>query len=251
MKTVIWTMLLGALLNIEMAFGSATPARTVLFPDDSAEETSQGFDSSKLEQPQQTITKPNGKNPTTNYSNANGKMKFRIDSSDIPCIKNTTMFFCEELANQEYPTEYVETMLANTDAQTYSKYFNKTVASDDALGVRISSDTSIELCTSFKRIIYPQVAVNIENDWRFVIQSTQSKQSIRVEICQKQNSKCLFSETFPNGYVSACIQKHTKVPLLSLGENGELVSYDYAFPSFCQCEIHYKQTNRLSGRHRF
>lgn len=226
MKTVIWMLIIGLLQNVYYAYGSDAPPRTVLFPDDSNEETSQNFDFSKQKQSQQT---------TNHHDKSDGKMKFRIDSNDISCV-NT---FCEELTNQAYPTKYVETILAKTDTQIYENYFNKTVPSDESLDVRISDDVSIELCRSFKRLIYPQVAMNVQNDWRFVIQSNQSRQPIRVEICQKKNSKCLFSETFPNGYVSVCVQKNTKVPLLSLGENGELVSYDYEFPSFCQCELHY------------
>lgn len=224
MKTVTWMLILGLLLNIHNGFGS--DARAVFFPDDDDNE-----DFSNEEQPEQN---------TIHDDEFDGNMKFRVDSNDLPCT-NTSMPFCEELTNQAYPTKYVETILARTDAQTYKNYFNKTVPNDESLDIRsgFSDDSPIELCRSFKRLIYPQLAMNVQNDWRFVIQSNQSRQPIRVEICQKKNSKCLFSETFPNGYVSRCVQKNTKVPLLSLGENGELVSFDYEFPSFCQCELHY------------
>lgn len=234
MNTVTWMFILALLLRIDDGFGS--DARAVFFPDDDNDndndndEASQNFDVSEQKQPQ----------PNTNHhrDEFNGNMQFRIDSNDLPCT-NTSLSFCEQLTNQAYPTQYVEKILAKTDAKTYENYFNKTVPSDESLGIRISDDTPIELCRSFKRLIYPQLAMNIQNDWRFVIQSNQSRQPIRVEICQKRNSKCLFSETFPHGYVAVCVQKTTKVPLLSLGENGELVSYDYEFPSFCQCEVHY------------
>lgn len=229
MKTVFWMLILGMLQNVDYTYGSGTPSRIVLFPDDNDEEASQNFEFSKQKQPQQT---------TNLHDKSDEKMEFRIDSDDIPCVK-TSLLFCEELTNRVYPTKYIEKILATADVQAYENYFNKTVPSDDSLDVRISDDVPIELCRSFKRLIYPQVAMNVQNDWRFVIQSNQSRQPIRVEICQKKNSKCIFSETFPNGYVSACVQKNTKVPLLSLGENGELVSYDYEFPSFCQCELYY------------
>lgn len=228
MKTVTWMLILGLLLKVDDGFGS--DARAVFFPDDENDETLEDFDVSEQKQPQQS----------TNYHRKfDENLQFRIDADDVPC-EDTSLPFCEKLINQAYPSKYVETILAKTDAQTYKNYFNKTVPSDESLDIRISDDDDpIELCRSFKRLIYPQLAMNIENDWRFVIQSSQSRQPIRVEICQKKNSKCLFSETFPNGYVSVCVQKSTKVPLLSLGENGELVSYDYEFPSFCQCELHY------------
>lgn len=220
--------MLGLILTVDDGIGS--DARTVFFPDDDNEVVLQNFDFSEQKQPKQSTN--------NNQDKIEENIKFRINSNDVPC-ENTSLPFCEELTNQAYPTKYVETILAKTDTQTYENYFNKTVSNDESLGIRISDDVPIELCRSFKRLIYPQLAMNVHNDWRFVIQSNQSRQPIRVEICQKKNSKCLFSETFPNGYVSVCVQKNTKVPLLSLGENGELISYDYEFPSFCQCELHY------------
>lgn len=219
MKAVIWMVVLRLLL----AYGLDTPLRTVLFPDENEK-------------------------PSRNFHRSN--IHFRIDSNAVPCM-NTSLLFCEELTNRAYPIKYVEKILAKSDAQKYENYFNKTVPSDNLLGVRITDDGPIELCNSFKRLIYPQLAMDVEKDWRFVIQSNQSKQAIRVEICQKKRSKCLFNESFPNGYVSACVQKYTKVPLLSLGENGELRSYDYEFPSFCQCELRYKQSNRFTGHRPF
>lgn len=218
MRAVIWMLMFELLLNINIAIALGPASKTVLFPEDDQQNQSH-----------------------RNKNNQN--LKFRIDTNDIPCM-NTTLSFCEELTNRAYPIGYVERILAKSDAQKYENYFNKTVSPDSLVSIRMTDDGPIELCNSFKRLIYPQLAMNIENDWRFVIQSSQSRQAIRVEICQKKRSKCLFSESFPNGYVSSCVQKHTKVPLLSLGESGELISYDYKFPSYCQCELHRKKHNR-------
>lgn len=221
MKTITWILILGILLKVDDGLGS--DARAVFFPEDENDEVS---------------TKSHHRK---RYKN----LKFRIDADDVPC-ESASLPFCEKLTNRAYPAKYVETILAKTDAQTYENYFNRTVPSDESIGVdeRLGSDLSlanrigVELCASYKRLIYPQLAMNIENDWRFVIQSQQSRQPIRVEICQNKNGKCKFSESFPKHYASKCVQKSTKVPLLSLGENGELVSYDYEFPSYCQCELH-------------
>lgn len=216
MKTVIWMMVFELLLNI--VIGLNVPPKPVHFPGDA---------------------KPSRKQKRPQLTANHHKIHFRIDSNNIPCM-NTSLSFCEDLTNRVYPIKYVEKILAVVDTQKYENYFNKTIPNDNLIGIRLSDSGPIELCTSFKRLIYPQMAMNVENDWRFVIQSNQSRQAIRVEICQKKRGKCLFSESFPNGYVSSCVQKYTKVPLLSLGENGELVSYDYEFPSYCQCELHYK-----------
>lgn len=228
------------LLSITVfAFGSDVP-KTVSFPNDS-EENFKEFVYEKIKVPAQVTPTKKHKRPQ--------KMTFRIDSSDIPCV-NTTMSFCEEVKNQTYPTKYVESVLANTDTQTYKNYFNKTLPKDETLGLRLSSDGPIELCISIKRHIYPQLAMDVQSEWRFVINQNNYHQPIRVEVCQKKKSKCLFDESLPISYVSSCTQKYVKMPLLSLGENGEIESYDYEFPSFCQCEIQYSkpETKRSGGR---
>lgn len=217
------------LFVIEFSLSSDVPRqRAVLFPND-IEENSEEFIYGKVHS--EATLKPS----SMKHQNPQ-ETKFRIDSTELPC-ENTIMSFCEDATNKAYPTKYVESILANTDAQKYENYFNRTVTNDDLLDFRLSNDETIELCNSFKRHIYPQLAMNVENEWRFVINQNNYRQPIRLEICQKKKSKCLFTDSLPNNLVAFCIQKYTKVPLLSLGENGDMISYDYEFPSHCQCKI--------------
>lgn len=229
-------------LAVGTIFGADTP-RTVQFPDLS-EENSEDFDYGNIDV-SQTATK------SKQMSAQIGRINFRIDSTDVPCV-NTTMFFCEEVTNQAYPKQYVESMLAKTDVQTYKNYFNKTLPTE-TLNVRLLStnDAPIELCDSFKRVIYPQLAMSVQRQWHFVINQPSYQQPIHVEICRKKKSKCSFSEPPSINYVAMCVQKYTKVPLLSLGEDGQMVSYEYEFPAFCQCEMQPKKYEKTIKHHRF
>lgn len=217
MDAVFWIVLL--LLAVEIVLGSIV-RRSVLFPDGS--QTFYGK--------QQKLSTVQTKKSIPNLTQPNRKLKFRIDSTDIPCA-NVTTTFCEQVTNQAYPTKDLGSVLANIDAKTYENYFNKP---NETIGLRIHSD---EPCPSIERFIHPQLAMNVQDDWRFIINQESYQQTIHVEICEKKNSECSFDKPLPNNFVTACVQRNTKVPLLSLGEDGEILTYTYEFPSFCQCKI--------------
>lgn len=234
------------LLAVETVFNANTP-RAVLFPDLSGENSDE-FDYGDID------ISAKSKHSHTNFIKSihttNKQMlKFRIDSTDVPCV-NTTMFFCEEVTDQAYPKQYVETILANADAQTYENFFNKTQPNEN-LELRLAIDKPIELCESFKRIIHPQLAMNVQRKWHFVINQPSYQQAIHVEICRRKKSKCLFDDTDSSNYVSSCVQKYTKMPLLSLGEDGQMVSYEYEFPAYCQCEIQRKKHTKNTKHRRY
>lgn len=213
---------IAVLLLVVETISGANTQRAVSFPDLSGE-NSEEFEYGDIDT-------SNSKRPKTKI------MKFRIDSSDVPCV-NTTMFFCEEVTNQAYPKQYVESMLLNADSQTYEQFFNKTLP-NETLGLRSSTDEPIELCDSIKRVIYPQLAMSVQREWHFVINQPSYQQPIHVEICQQKQNKC-------------CVQKYLNGPLLSLGEDGKMVSYNYEFPAYCQCEKQRKKHEKLKKRHRY
>lgn len=158
------------------------------------------------------------------------KLKFRIDAANVPCAANSTVRFCEEISHQLYPSQHVKTVLQK-NADFYADFFNK-------LQTRDNFPESIDLCDTYTRTILPQIAQNVESDWRFIINQPGYQQHIRVQLCQKRSSQCQFADSFPPGYVSTCTQKTTKIPLLSLDDDGQISEYEYEFPSHCQCELH-------------
>lgn len=171
-------------------------------------------------------------------------LSFRIESAEHLCA-NSTMSFCEDVKNEAYPIEYTETILAKIDTQTYQKYFNKTISNETFTLRLLSIDKSAEQCDTIQSVIRPRLAKNDKHDWRFVINQPSFQQRVDVEICQNKNSKCKYDVAFPDGFVSACTQIYRKTQLLSLSVDGELISYDYEFPSHCECKPHRKQNKTM------
>lgn len=168
------------------------------------------------------------------------KVTFRIDASNVPCA-NSTVHFCEKVGRQLYPSQYVKSVLQK-NGDRYAEFFNQIKSRDDF-------PEPMDLCGTYKRIVYPEIAMNIDSDWRFIINTPDTRQQIRVELCQKRSSQCEFSESFPVGYASSCTQKFSKIPLLSIDDNGELSEYEYEFPSHCQCDLYQtKPTKKRSHR---
>lgn len=223
MSPVIWFIIL--ILNIKSGYGLNASWTVPLFPEDS-EENMNDYSYDDI----------NGQH-TSDDNESIQKTRFRINSMDVPCV-NTTMSFCEDVTNEAYPTEYVEAVLAKVDSQAYENYFNKTTQ----LKVRLLS-VHDDFCDSVNRLIYPKLAKNVQSDWRFVINQPSYQQPIHVEICQKTKSKCRVA--FPN-LVTSCVQSYEILPLLSIGEDGEIVSEYYEIPSSCKCQYKHKKL----GAHR-
>lgn len=224
MKSSVVTVLL-----IFASYSSATgyPLRKVVFPDESEESDEVASYEKDVKTDDDVDTK-----------NLQPAPQFRINATNVPCSNAN---FCEEDHQQLYPAQYVESVLQK-NASFYAKYFNKITTRDDF------SDP-INLCDTYSRMVYPKIAMNVESDWRFVINQPDYRQSIRVELCQKRSSQCQFSESFPlvtDTHLSSCTQKLTKIPLLSLDDDGHLTQFMYEYPSHCQCELHRKPAENRS-----
>lgn len=218
---------LGIFVNYSQS-PTAMPLKKVEFPSDSDDESDDMFSYNNFDM---TDTATND-DPESELM---PKLQFRIDAATVPC-SNETIRFCEHIDQNRYPTQHVKTILQQ-NAERYANFFNN-------ITVRDNFPEPINLCDTYTRKIYPQMAMNIDSDWRFIINQPEYRQSIQVQLCQKRSSQCQFSELFPSGYVSSCTQKFTKIPLLSLDENGELVQFDYEFPSHCQCDLQKKKKKK-------
>lgn len=220
---------LGLFVNYSQST-TAMPLKKVLFPSES-DESDENFSYNSYDIA--TITAGNGAvNRNATGSKPLPKIQFRLDAARVPC-SNATISFCERVDHHQYPTQHVKRVLQQ-NAERYINFFNK-------ITVRDSFGEPINLCDTYTRQIYPQIAMNIDSDWRFIINQPKYQQSIRVELCQKRSSQCQFAETFPPGYVSSCTQKYTKIPLLSLDDDGEITQFVYEFPSHCKCDLQKKK----------
>lgn len=216
---------LGMIVNYSQS-PTAMPLKKVQFPSDYSDDSDDNFAYNNFDMESFSITSDDSE------SKVMAKLQFRIDAASVPC-SNQTVRLCEQIGKNQYPTQHVKTILQK-NAERYADFFNN-------LTVRDNFPEPINLCDTYTRNIYPQIAMNVDSDWRFIINQPEHRQSIRVELCQKRSSQCQFGELFPTGYVSSCTQKFTKIPLLSLDENGELKQFDYEFPSHCQCDLQRKK----------
>lgn len=210
---------LGIFVNYSQS-PTAMPLKKVQFPKEDSDDNDDNFSYINVE--------PFSTTSDNFESKLMPKLQFRIDATTVPC-SNQTIRFCEQIGENQYPMQHIKTVLME-NAERYSSFFNN-------INVRDDFPEPINLCDTYTRKIYPQIAMNIDSDWRFIINQPEHRQSIRVQLCQKRSSQCQFGEFFPAGYVSSCTQKFTKIPLLSLDENGELKQFDYEFPSHCQCDL--------------
>lgn len=164
------------------------------------------------------------------------KLQFRIDADNIPCA-NSSIHFCENVGQQLYPSQYVESMLQN-HSDRYAEFFNKVEFRDD-----FSHTNRVEhpLCPAHKRDVYPEIAMDVDSEWFFIVNTPQTRQHIRIELCKKRSCQC---ESLPNGTESTCMQKFGITLLAALDHNGGIVKKEFKFPSYCECVRYRKKPTK-------
>lgn len=141
--------------------------------------------------------------------------------------------FCEHVPN--YPEEFVNQALANNSSLLHYAY-------EDILTIAPRTDISEEpLCLSMERVIRPKTGQNVKNEWRYILQSNQSNffQSVRIETCEEENTKCRMIDGFAEGYITICKQKYIYRELSALSDNGEIVRDYFRFPASCCCHVQF------------
>lgn len=166
---------------------------------------------------------------------APANIKFRIDAASAPCKQNEWNF-CDATVRQEYPARYIRSLLNRapelyTHLETRISFGTKKPSGDD-------------LCASVKSIKYPQVALNTDHHWHFIINLPEFRQPIPVEMCKEHLSKCSIDGFLQAAYGTYCEQTTRSIPLLSLDVDGEIRVFNYTFPSHCQCKLYSKRRHR-------
>ncbi|KYN02694.1 PREDICTED: uncharacterized protein LOC108774065 [Cyphomyrmex costatus] len=141
--------------------------------------------------------------------------------------------FCEDVPN--YPQEFVNQMLAKNSSLLNYAY-------EDVLALSPRFDNEEEpLCLSMERLIRPRMAINMKNQWMYIVQAGQNfTQSIRIETCREQGGKCRMIDDFAEGYVTMCKQKFIYRVLSAVSENGEIIRDYFRFPASCCCHVQFQ-----------
>ncbi|XP_063705735.1 protein spaetzle-like [Culicoides brevitarsis] len=109
----------------------------------------------------------------------------------------------------------------------------------------VSSDDS-HLCNFSILTKFPKFGTTNTNEELLIINDGQNyRQGVRVELCQNDNSKCLYSDSFPNGYECTCEQQYHYRYLLSY-DNNKVVKKAFRMPSYCKPSIKTKDATRYN-----
>lgn len=104
------------------------------------------------------------------------ELDLRIDGPP-KCANGDT--FCENF--DPYPSEKIQSILEKTSS--YREFWGK----DEELDVvGRNEDEDIFVCTALQRTIYPKVAKNTNNKWKYIVNQPKGdfRQGIRIETCR-------------------------------------------------------------------
>ncbi|KAL6436723.1 hypothetical protein ACFW04_004866 [Cataglyphis niger] len=147
--------------------------------------------------------------------------------------------FCEHVPN--YPEEFVNQAIANNSSLLHYAY-------EDILTIEPRTDINEEpLCVSVERVVRPKTGQNLNNKWRYILQSNESNfyQSVRIETCKEENAKCRMIDGFAEGYITTCKQKYIYRELSALSDNGEIVRDYFSFPASCCCHVQFNVDEKV------
>ncbi|XP_018564188.1 protein spaetzle-like [Anoplophora glabripennis] len=155
----------------------------------------------------------------------------RIETTPNCAVSDT---FCENV--EFYPYQHVKTILQ--DLSTRSKFFFGVDEELSDLKNRVDPDEGETfICASVQRLIFPKIARNNKNEWKYVINQDKDDgfvQGIRVESCRHHGSPCDLLEV-PLGFKASCKQKYIYRRLLALNDEGNPVVDTFSLPSACCC----------------
>lgn len=152
----------------------------------------------------------------------------------------TKQTYCEDVPN--YPQAFVNQMLIKNSSLLHYAY-------EDVIALVPRIDNEEEpLCLSSERLIRPKAALNQRNEWLYILQADEPdfRQSLRIEACTEEDTKCRIIDGFAEGYVTTCKQKYIYRELSAISEKGEVVRDYFRLPASCCCHVQFKADNEMT-----
>lgn len=153
--------------------------------------------------------------------------------------------FCDR--TRDYPTQRVLQELLQrreVSGQLFNAVFNSECKKFEA-NTRQFNINEDQLCSSRKKVIFPQKALNSQNKWMFVVNVGNFTQSVEVDECQGFGfgggdddgfGSCLYSGSQGNDPGStSCRQLYREHRLLALNGANNLEVDSFKLPSACAC----------------
>jgi len=128
----------------------------------------------------------------------------------------------------------------------------------NSIGTRFFTIEDEQLCVGRQKVIFPKKALNLNNEWKFVVNIDNFTQAVEVEECEHSYSSSIeySSDTFgsclyagssgKNPRLTACKQIYTEYKLLALSSSETNLEVDsFLLPSACACYISGSLNNAL------
>jgi len=167
---------------------------------------------------------------------------------------NGNSMFCED--KEDYPFNAIASVLKQ-DEQLSQKIFKEVFNSECKEAKSFISTrflpTEEALCDSRPKVIYPQKALNLKNEWMYIVNLENYTQSVEIEECVDQTRRRQFSGFLEaetkfgvclyggaeghNPDLTVCRQKYTEHKLLAFTADSELLVDSFKLPSACGCFI--------------
>ncbi|XP_015428959.1 PREDICTED: uncharacterized protein LOC107185720 [Dufourea novaeangliae] len=165
----------------------------------------------------------------TENAQLDGKIVFPEDFDRVPVCKGST--YCEKV--DSYPENIVTNAIQQNESLRYLAGVD--VVSDIAQRIDVMDD--VPLCVSSEQVIFPQTAENKDNQWKYIANQENFKQGVRIEKCNKENTRCSVIGGPGEGYKTSCRQKYVYRQLAAVLSDGTVIPDTFKFPSSCCCHV--------------
>ncbi|KAK9874699.1 hypothetical protein WA026_005519 [Henosepilachna vigintioctopunctata] len=155
--------------------------------------------------------------------------------------------FCEN--HDAYPENHIRNILKGK--KELGGYFGR----EDDEPFIVNRNSGLQepprfLCPSLQKTIAPKVAQNKNDEWKFIVNQKVDGyiQTVRVELCRKENAACDIIGGLPLGYTTFCKQKYIYRRLLSLDTSGQPIPDMFKLPVACCCSFKQNYQSRIRSQ---
>lgn len=176
--------------------------------------------------------------------------KFHLFVANVSQCAENHQTFCTK--NDDYPLEYIQKLLYKLPPE-YERFFypqdvsrsSKPQTTDDVPRYNDADiydddeaqSDDIEMCDTFKKVIYPTSGTTQSGDGLFIFNTDDHKQGVHIEMCQNAGKPCDDFVILRNNYRSECKQQKIYRELLSLSPEGKPTTERFEFPASCTCVL--------------
>ena len=184
------------------------------------------------------------------YNRDYGRRRWTRDTGDCSTSSST---FCT--SPPDYPDYIARLLIEKTPAVSgnlFKQVFDaQCTAGGGLIQTRFSSSFDEEqLCYGVQKVIFPRKALNLNNEWKFVVNVDNFTQAVEVEECRQSQfsfvdetqdsfGSCLYAGSAgQNPSRTSCKQIYTEHKLLSLSSSAQALEVDrFLLPSACACYV--------------